>query len=94
MPASPPRMAERLLQWCLRSAPAAMCIVGDLRQEYVALRSRRGLVIAHLWYWREVATVGSRYVGRRSADLGAGGDGAGAGGPEPSPWRDLASDLR
>lgn len=94
MPASPPRMAERLLQWCLRSAPAAMCIVGDLRQEYAALRGRRGLVIAHLWYWREVATVGSRYVGRRSEDLGAGGVGPRVGGPDPSPWRDLASDLR
>lgn len=94
MPASPPRMAERLLRWCLGAAPAARYIVGDLRQEYAALRRRRGRVIAHLWYWREIASVGSRYVGRRSEDLGAGGAGLRASGPKPSPWHDLASDLR
>ncbi len=94
MPAYPPRIAERFLKWCLRSAPAAICIVGDLRQEYAALRGRRGLVAAHLWYWREAATIGSRYAGRRSEDLGAGGAGTPGGGPKPSLWRDLASDLR
>lgn len=94
MSVHPPRMAEHILQWCLRSAPAPMCIVGDLRQEYAALRGRRGSVIARLWYWREVATVGSHYVGRRSKYLGADSVRPGAGGPKPSPGRDLASELR
>ena len=58
---STPRMAERFLQWCLGSAPTAVFIVGDLRQEYAALCDERGRLIARLWYWREVAAVGSRY---------------------------------
>ena len=94
MPASPPRKAERFLQWCLRPAPSAMFIVGDLRQEYAALRGRRGRLVAHLWYSREVATVGLRYIGRRSEDLGTGGAGPLPRGPKPFLWRDLASDLR
>lgn len=93
MPASPPRVAERFLRWCLRSAPAATCIVGDLRQEYTALRARWGRVIGHLWYWREVVAVGVRYIGRRSEDVGTGGLGPRVRGPEPFPWRDLASEL-
>lgn len=93
MPASPPRIAEQLLLWCLRSAPSAQYIVGDLRQEYAGLRARHGLVIAHLWYWREVATVGSRYVGRRSPNPGPHPVGLGVRGTEPSRWRDLASDI-
>lgn len=94
MPLSPPRTAERVLQWCLRSAPAAVCIVGDLRQEYAVLRSKRSPLIAHLWYWREVASVGSRYLGRRSEKLGSTGSGPRGGGPKPSLLRDLLSDLR
>lgn len=61
---TPPRSAERLLQWCLRSAPAAPFIVGDLRQEFAAVQKRRGRTRAILWYWREAVTVGARYVGR------------------------------
>ena len=94
MRASPPRMAERFLQWCLRSAPSAKFIVGDLRQEYTALRGRRGRLIAHLWYWREVTAVGLRYVGRRSEGVGTGGAGPLPRGLKPSLWRDVASDLR
>lgn len=94
MPASPPRLAERLLRWCLRSAPAAICIVGDLRQEYAAVRRARGSLIAGAWYWREAATVGMRYAGRRSANPS--NDGAATGAPEPRPpfWLSAAKDLR
>ena len=44
MSVSPPRFAERFLKWCLRSAPAAICIVGDIRQEYAEMRASRGAV--------------------------------------------------
>lgn len=59
----PPRTAERLLRWCLRSAGTADFIVGDLRQEYAALRTRRGGVAATLWYWWQALAVGVRYLG-------------------------------
>lgn len=94
MSASPPRLAERLLRWCLRSAPTAPFIVGDLRQEYAEVRSRRGPLIAGLWYWREAATVGARYVGRRPVDLGVHAARSGLSNAEPPLWRDVASDLR
>ena len=64
MDRSPPRLAESLLRWCLRSAPAAEYILGDLRQEFAGLRSRRGALIAWLWYWRQAISVGVRYWGR------------------------------
>ncbi len=91
--ATPPRLAERFLQRCLRSTPSARYIVGDLRQEYAALRDRRGPMLARLWYLREVADVGARYVGR-------GGEGAephltspGNGRGDPPLWRELWGHL-
>ncbi len=62
MSASPPRLAERLLRWCLRRNRAESFIVGDLRQDYAAIRARRGALAARLWYWREVVAIGSRYL--------------------------------
>ncbi|MEQ9569224.1 MAG: hypothetical protein RLN75_03450, partial [Longimicrobiales bacterium] len=81
MSAAPPRVAERLLKTCLGSADAADFIVGDLRQEYAALRSRRGRLVAATWYWREATTVGARYIGRGArgpslaSDVGGGIEG-------------------
>lgn len=74
MPASPPRLAERLLQWCLRDSASAAYIVGDLRQDFTTLRERRGRVIASMWYWREVIAVGFRYVASPSILRDAGSD--------------------
>lgn len=82
MAAAPPRAAERLLKLCLGSAAAADFIVGDLRQEHAALRSRRGRLIAAAWYWKESMTVGARYIGRGggvpslASDIGGGMKGA------------------
>ena len=93
MAVSPPRAAERALEWCLGSAPGAIFIVGDLRQEYAAFRDERGAVAAYLWYWREVFAVGSRYVGRaRGGSAGAGRPPGGKRGS--SALADLATDLR
>lgn len=118
MTASPPRRAERLLRWCLGARPAATYIVGDLRQEYAQLQTRRGSLAAGLWYWGEAIAIGVRYVGRRpeGQHLGeghsagmkrspggkhlprgprhVGPSGSDMGGPRPTLWRDLASDLR
>lgn len=91
--ASPPRVAERVLLWCLRSAPSAMYIVGDLREEYAALHARRGLVVAQAWYWREVVAVGARYVGRPPEPRGPTATDSAAASPKPAHWRDLAGDL-
>lgn len=79
---APPRYAERVLEWCLRSAPSSAYIVGDLRQEYAAVRSRRGALLAHLWYGREVLAVGARYVGRGAEASGG-----------SSFWRELPGDV-
>ncbi len=63
MPTAPPRFAERLLRWCLRSAPAGEFILGDLRQEYATVRARDGALRARFWYWGQVVSVGARYLG-------------------------------
>ena len=88
----PPRLAERLLRWCLRSAPAADYIVGDLRQEFAGLRSRRGALIASLWYWRQAISVGARYLGRPEP-LGPEPARAGASDSGGSLWRQMVDDL-
>lgn len=79
MSVHPPRIGERILVWCLRSAPTAIYIVGDLRQEYATVRATRGALIANLWYWSEVTAIGARYIGRRRT---------------LSPLRDFARDIR
>lgn len=65
MPAHPPRLAERFLRWCLRSAPSSHYIIGDLRQEFAGLRADRGALSASLWYWRQALSIGARYIGRQ-----------------------------
>jgi len=92
MQTTPPRSAERLLQWCLRSAPAAECIVGDLRQEYDDLRVRRGAVLAYLWYWKETVAVGARYLVGGSPEVGRWRPSRPQG-PTPSLARDIGSEL-
>ncbi len=89
---SPPRYAERILRVCLFRAPASECIVGDLRQEYAAARTRRGAIVAGLWYWAQVAAVGSRYLlgGNPEVQFGVAGKPQG---PSPSGLRDLACEL-
>ncbi|MEM1246412.1 MAG: ADOP family duplicated permease [Acidobacteriota bacterium] len=94
MSVSPPRLAERFLQWCLRSTPSAPFIVGDLRQEFAESRRRRGRALTYFWYWREVLAIGLRYVGRspdREKALGL-SDRARSG--PKSLIADFASDLR
>lgn len=93
MPAFPPRMAERVLRWCLGSAPAARYIVGDLRQEYAALRTTRSRLVADLWYWRQVVAVGPRYLGRDARDPTPSTGRTGPPEPRPSLLVDLANDL-
>lgn len=57
-------MPPRLLEWVLRvlvgESPGSLTIVGDLREEYVALRQRWPWVGALVWYGVQVVFVGSR----------------------------------
>jgi hypothetical protein len=50
----PPRVADWLL-FLFVSKDQAPPILGDLREEYSALASQRGMWSARLWYWRQVA---------------------------------------
>jgi hypothetical protein len=50
----PPRVADWLLSLFV-SKDQAPPIVGDLREEFSAVASRRGKWSARLWYWRQVA---------------------------------------
>ena len=50
----PPRVADWLL--CLfASKNQAPPILGDLREEFLVVASRRGMWSARLWYWRQVS---------------------------------------
>ena len=59
----PPVAAERILTWFLRGNPAARCVLGDLRQEFVALSGARKPARARRWYWSQVFDIGLRYMG-------------------------------
>jgi hypothetical protein len=50
----PPRVADWLL-FLFVSKGQAPPILGDLREEFSAVASRRGMWSARLWYWRQVA---------------------------------------
>jgi putative ABC transport system permease protein len=66
----PPRAAEALLRVLLGAeAPSSPYVIGDLREEYAALRRARGWPVAALWYWwQAVATpVRIRLERRRTA---------------------------
>ncbi|HEY6329524.1 MAG TPA: hypothetical protein VI756_09305 [Blastocatellia bacterium] len=54
----PPRVANWLLFFFAKlfvSKDQAPPILGDLREEFSAVASRRGMRSARLWYWRQVA---------------------------------------
>jgi len=50
----PPRVADWLL-FLFVSKGHAPPILGDLREEFSAVASQRGMYSARLWYWRQVA---------------------------------------
>ncbi len=53
----PPSWATRCLAWAFRDDPARPAILGDLREDFVALGRRRGWPAARRWYVREVAAL-------------------------------------
>jgi len=76
-PPEPPRLAERILAFCLPAGPHGRCILGDLRQEYASIC--RGALAAsptggssagrhtapdaaRRWYWKQTAVIGGRYL--------------------------------
>jgi putative ABC transport system permease protein len=60
-PSEPPRLAERVLAFCLPAGPRGQCVLGDLRQEYASI-CRASNESAPLWYWKQTAVIGGRYL--------------------------------
>jgi predicted permease len=57
MTTAPPRRFARLLARALRDDPAAQAIMGDVREDFVAVTLRRGDARARWWYRREVSML-------------------------------------
>jgi putative ABC transport system permease protein len=66
-PGRPPRLAERLLAAAIRDADWRDSIVGDLREEFAAIRQRVGDAAARRWYWRQACAIGARKIVPRAA---------------------------
>jgi predicted permease len=61
-PARPPRLAERLLAGSIADDRWRDSILGDLREEFLAVRQRLGDRPARRWYWRHALALGTRAV--------------------------------
>ena len=59
-PPPPPRLAARLLAISIRDDDWRASIVGDLSEEFQAIRREQGAARARRWYWRTALSVGSR----------------------------------
>jgi len=58
---NPPPLAERLLEMLLPDNAQAVCIKGDLREEYREFARAIGDPRANRWYWRTVISTAARY---------------------------------
>lgn len=59
---TPPRWIERLLAGCIPEAGASgHSLLGDLAEEYVELRGRRGRWLADGWYLAQALAIGAQY---------------------------------
>ena len=65
---NPPRVAEALLRRKVPVGSRGHSIIGDFREEYRAIRQRRGLLIAQVWYWYNVLLLSAQYS--RSIETG------------------------
>jgi hypothetical protein len=67
---NPPPLAERLLVKLLPESAQAVCIKGDLREEYREYAHALGPSAANRWYWRTMFCAAARYrwVHLRSGD--------------------------
>lgn len=90
----PPRTAERLLRRMGRRGPTGLSVLGDLREEFDEVRSRRGGSVAALWFWLQAVRIAVRLAFERrrrrpAAPLTSGpvpsvpGTRAGSAGPRP-----------
>ena len=57
----PPRIAEALLRRNVPAGPRGHSIIGDFREEYLAVSQRRGLLIARGWYWYNALLLTVQY---------------------------------
>jgi putative ABC transport system permease protein len=58
-------VAERLLAALLGRSPWRESILGDLREEHVAMAAGRSRPVAALWYWAQSLSLGARHVASR-----------------------------
>jgi predicted permease len=58
--AAPPPLAERLLAATIRDREWRDSIIGDLREEFAAVRRQLGMKRARRWYWRQASAIGMR----------------------------------
>lgn len=90
---SPPRLAERLLAWAVPMGSFGTHMMGDLAEEYVRVRSRRGRLFGDAWYAWESVRLGGRFIVRRIRGRFAGDGNAGNPGPYRGTGRSMLRDL-
>ncbi|MGD2123968.1 MAG: ABC transporter permease, partial [Gemmatimonadota bacterium] len=62
----PPRIAERLLSWCLPAGNRGQAILGDLHEDYVRrISSGARRLASDLWYWNQLWRTGLPFLMRR-----------------------------
>jgi putative ABC transport system permease protein len=57
----PPRIAEALLRRNVPAGSRGHSIIGDFREEYLAVSQRRGLLVARGWYWYNALLLTVQY---------------------------------
>jgi putative ABC transport system permease protein len=57
---APPMLAERVLAAAVQEADWRDSILGDLREEFVAMAASSGRSAARRWYWRQALAIGGR----------------------------------
>ncbi|HEX7139155.1 MAG TPA: hypothetical protein VF219_14980, partial [Vicinamibacterales bacterium] len=65
LPILPPALVERLLAGALDASPYRDDIVGDLREAFTEVASRRVASFAYLWYCAQAVRLMGRYAWRR-----------------------------
>jgi putative ABC transport system permease protein len=58
----PPFLLEAFLRRCLRRAPSADSVVGDLREEYARRMAGAGALRASVWYVWQAVAIGGAFV--------------------------------
>src|SRR5262245_53315573 len=60
----PPRIAERIIAAVSGPSPWTETTLGDLSEEHAARSTRRGSVLADIWYWSQTIVIVGGVVAR------------------------------